>query len=104
MKMKEMKEMKEKMRLIILLTVTQSIGCGGVRLRRRSTLNTLGEDRRRQPRRPGAALQNLQNCVLATAVCGGGGNGDGEDGDTVRRELRSSSISSSSPEMSAALS
>jgi hypothetical protein len=36
-------------------------------------------DRRlRQPRRP--ALQKLQNCVLATAVCGGGGGGDGEEG------------------------
>jgi hypothetical protein len=34
----KMKEMKEKMRLIISLTVTQSIGCGGVRLRRRSPL------------------------------------------------------------------
>jgi hypothetical protein len=102
----KMKEMKEKMQLIISLTVTQSIGCGGVRLRRRSAaaaLNTLGEDWRRQPWRPGAALQKLQNCVLATAVRGGGGDGNGEDGDTVRRELWSSSISSSSPEMIAAL-
>jgi hypothetical protein len=37
MKIKEMKEMKEKMRLILSSTVTQSIGCGGVRLRRRPT-------------------------------------------------------------------
>jgi hypothetical protein len=66
---------------------------------RRRAFNTVGADRRRQPRRP-------KNCVVATAVAGhggGGGDGDGNDGNTVQQFLCSSSILSSSVEMSACL-